>query len=203
MGRLASLRFYSISCSVIKNQFLLLTCLTLPATLLAQQKSYPVHPDSKQQADVPVGELTHGKFAASKKFPGTERDYWIYVPKQVDTSKKTGVMVFQDGRNHAKRDGGFRAFKYDPVDDRFSRFLIEEMLPFIENQHGVKFRTDPNRNAICGSSSSGIAAFVTAWHRPDQFRRVFTTVDKVSKRKTKMTGSASWKGPVKPSNPRL
>ncbi len=59
---------------------------------------------------VPGGELSKGQFAASKVFPGTERDYWIYVPKQVEQGGEVGVMVFQDGGKYAKRDGGgFRA----------------------------------------------------------------------------------------------
>jgi hypothetical protein len=36
--------------------------------------------------------------ANSKFYPGTERDYWVYVPKQYDTSKPAALMVFQDGR---------------------------------------------------------------------------------------------------------
>ncbi|MFK8111789.1 MAG: SMP-30/gluconolactonase/LRE family protein, partial [Rubripirellula sp.] len=35
---------------------------------------------------------------------------------------------------------------------------------------------DPNLCGIGGSSSGAIAAFGVAWHRPDQFRRVFSTV---------------------------
>ena len=208
---------------MIKHQFNLsaaltfLFTLTCSAMVAAQNKeSYPLHKDSKQQDGVPEGDLQQGKFSGSKVFPGTVRDYWIYVPKQVDRSKPTGVMVFQDGRNYAKRDGGFRAlnvfdnlihrgempptiglfiqpgivpapndqaqprfnrsFEYDSMDDRYARFLIDEILPFVEAEHGVKISEDPNRNAICGSSSGGIAAFNVAWHRPDRFRRVFTTV---------------------------
>ncbi len=41
-------------------------------------------------------------------FPGTERDYWVYVPKQYDGSKPACVMVFQDGGNYVDAKKDFR-----------------------------------------------------------------------------------------------
>ena len=38
--------------------------------------------DSKPQDGVPKGEVTKYTFENSKIFPGTMRDYWVYVPKQ-------------------------------------------------------------------------------------------------------------------------
>ncbi len=67
-----------------------------------------------------------------------------------------------------------RSFEYDAVDDRYARFLLEELLPVALKDLNVT--EDPNLWAICGSSSGGIAAFVAAWNRPDAFRRVYTTV---------------------------
>ncbi len=46
----------------------------------------------------------------------------------------------------------------------------------IERVHHLNFSNDPNDRGVCGSSSGGICAFNVAWHRPDVFRRVFTTV---------------------------
>ncbi len=46
---------------------------------------------------VPKGELTKHAFESSKIFPGTVRDYWIYVPRQYDPSKPACVHVNQDG----------------------------------------------------------------------------------------------------------
>jgi gluconolactonase len=53
--------------------------------------------DSKPQAGVPKGQVTKHSFANSKIFPGTVRDYWVYIPKQYDASKPAPVMIFQDG----------------------------------------------------------------------------------------------------------
>ncbi|HVX13815.1 MAG TPA: SMP-30/gluconolactonase/LRE family protein [Pirellulales bacterium] len=46
---------------------------------------------------VPAGEVTQYAFENSKIFPGTVRDYWIYVPKQYDPSKPACLHVNQDG----------------------------------------------------------------------------------------------------------
>ncbi len=54
-------------------------------------------PDSQVQAGVPVGEVIKGEFAASLVFPGTWREYPVYVPRQLDRAKPAPVMVFQDG----------------------------------------------------------------------------------------------------------
>lgn len=48
-------------------------------------------------ADVPKGEVTKYSFDQSKIFPGTFRDYWVYVPRQYDPAKPACVHVNQDG----------------------------------------------------------------------------------------------------------
>src|SRR2546426_8802620 len=45
----------------------------------------------------PKGEVTKSSFEQSKIFPGTIRDYSIYVPKQYDPAKPACVYVNQDG----------------------------------------------------------------------------------------------------------
>ncbi len=47
--------------------------------------------------EVPQGEVTKYTFDHSKIFPGTTRDYWVYVPKQYDPQKPACVYVNQDG----------------------------------------------------------------------------------------------------------
>src|SRR5688572_7063092 len=67
-----------------------------------------------------------------------------------------------------------RSFEYDSVTDRYARFLIEEILPEVGKQYHLA--TDGNSRAIGGASSGGIASFTVAWHRPDAFARVFSTI---------------------------
>src|SRR5438552_5496660 len=52
---------------------------------------------SRSADDVPIGEVTKYTFDRSKIFPGTVRDYWVYVPKQYDPAKPACVHVNQDG----------------------------------------------------------------------------------------------------------
>jgi gluconolactonase len=45
----------------------------------------------------PRGEVQKYSFDHSRIFPGTIRDYWVYVPKQYDPAKPACVYVGQDG----------------------------------------------------------------------------------------------------------
>jgi enterochelin esterase family protein len=63
-----------------------------------------------------------------------------------------------------------RSIEYDSLGDRYARFLLEELLPPLEQQYNIT--SDPAGRAICGISSGGICAFTVAWERPDAFRKV-------------------------------
>src|SRR6266446_4091633 len=70
----------------------------LTATPSAQTTdNYPVGPDSKPQPGVPKGEILKLTFDKSKIFPGTTREYWVYVPVQYTPDKPACVYVGQDG----------------------------------------------------------------------------------------------------------
>ncbi len=62
----------------------------------------------------------------------------------------------------------------DTLSDKYATFLIDEILPLVKKE--VNISDDPNMRAICGASSGGICAFTVAWERPDQFRKVLTTI---------------------------
>jgi sugar lactone lactonase YvrE/enterochelin esterase-like enzyme len=67
-------------------------------TLLALPSSDAVRADGTQPpTPVPKGEVTKYTFGRSELFPGTVRDYWVYVPKQYDPAKPACVYVNQDG----------------------------------------------------------------------------------------------------------
>jgi hypothetical protein len=67
-----------------------------------------------------------------------------------------------------------RADEYDAVNDRYARFLIEEMLPAVGARY--KLTSDPEQRAIGGTSSGAICAFTVAFHRPDAFRKVISMI---------------------------
>lgn len=67
-----------------------------------------------------------------------------------------------------------RSYEYDGLGDRYSRMLLEEILPEVEKRYNIS--KDPNARAIGGSSSGAICAFNVAWERPDQFGKVYSNV---------------------------
>ena len=64
-------------------------------------------------AAVPRGTVTTGTFTADSAadkslFPGTVRDYKVYVPAQYDRGEPACLMVFQDGNAYENPKGPFR-----------------------------------------------------------------------------------------------
>jgi gluconolactonase len=170
--------------------------------------------DAPSGSSPPKGEVRKYSFEKSKIFPGTTRDYWIYVPKQYDPAKPACLYVNQDGIQYHAPDvfdqlidkkeipvliGVFvtpgrvnatskdaldrlnRSFEYDGLGGDYVRFLLDELLPEVEQKktadgRPIKFSRDGNDRAIAGASSGAICAFTAAWERPDSFRRVFSAI---------------------------
>ena len=61
-------------------------------------------PDAKRQTGVPRGTVTKAEWR-STIFPGTLRDYYVYVPAQYAPSAPANVMVFQDGGAYVNEEG--------------------------------------------------------------------------------------------------
>jgi enterochelin esterase family protein len=70
---------------------------------------YELGPDSLVRRGVPKGEVVGPITLASDAFPGTERDYWVYVPAQYDGATEVSLMVFNDGATYLQPDGYYRA----------------------------------------------------------------------------------------------
>jgi gluconolactonase len=58
---------------------------------------YPVDSASVEHAGVPKGEVLKFAVNDSKIFPGTYREYWIYIPAQYRPDKAACVYINQDG----------------------------------------------------------------------------------------------------------
>ena len=65
-------------------------------------------PDSQRQPGVPQGVVTKAEWR-SAIFPGTVRDYWVYVPTQYKPDQAANVIIFQDGDYFVSEDGKYRA----------------------------------------------------------------------------------------------
>ncbi len=63
----------------------------------APAETYPIDSASVKREGVLKGEILKFSFNQSKIFPGTFRDYWIYVPAQYKPDKPACVYVNQDG----------------------------------------------------------------------------------------------------------
>ena len=79
-------------------------------TAWAADNDYTLGPDSQFRPEVPHGAVTRHTFIAGADsiYPGTVRDYWLYVPKQYDGSKPACLMVFQDGGGYVGTNGQWR-----------------------------------------------------------------------------------------------
>jgi len=80
---------------------LMLACVPVAA-------QYTLGPDSQPRDGVPKGIVTKYSWNDSKIYPGTTRDYWVYVPAQYDGSKPACVMIFQDGGGFITENGAWR-----------------------------------------------------------------------------------------------
>lgn len=78
------------------------------AALLLRAQEYPLGSDHQRHAGVPVGQVTKHTLTG-KIYPGTTRDYWVYVPAQYQASKPAAVLVVQDGGGWVNETGRFRA----------------------------------------------------------------------------------------------
>jgi enterochelin esterase family protein len=121
-------------------------------------------PDSQYQPGVPKGEITKLEFKDSKVFPGTVRDWWIYVPAQYDPKTPACVMVFQDGGAYVNPAGQFRV----PV--VFDNLIHKKEMPVtigvflnpgvFPNEKGAGGKARSNRSFEYDSLGDAYARFV-------------------------------------------
>jgi sugar lactone lactonase YvrE/enterochelin esterase-like enzyme len=82
-----------------------------PSLVHAQEtpkpQEYVLGPDSQRQPGVPQGTVTKHEWT-SKIYPGTVREYWIYVPAQYKSDKAACTMVFQDGSTFVNETSSFK-----------------------------------------------------------------------------------------------
>ncbi|MCA9127195.1 MAG: gluconolactonase [Planctomycetales bacterium] len=86
--------------------FLVSTCglgIILTQDALSQEEeNYSTSTDSERQEGVPVGKIEGPFDLESNVFPGTKRQYWIYVPAQYEPEKAACTLIVQDGLKRAE-----------------------------------------------------------------------------------------------------
>ena len=65
-----------------------------------------------------------------------------------------------------------RATEYNELNDNYAKLIVNELLPALEKDYNIS-RTD---DRAIGGASSVRSPFTVAWHRPDQFRKVLSTI---------------------------
>jgi len=86
-----------------------------------------------------------------------------HTPQQKEASDKD----WGDGTTN-------RRVEYNALGDKYSRLIVDELLPVLKKQYNIS--TNPDDRAIAGASSGAICAFTVAWQRPDEFRKVISTI---------------------------
>lgn len=76
-------------------------------------RQYTPCPEAHPAPGVPRGALLHVEnWNGSRIYPGTVRDFWVYVPDALDrTAQPPALMVFQDGAAYLDPEGPVRATK--------------------------------------------------------------------------------------------
>jgi len=62
-----------------------------------------------------------------------------------------------------------RSFEYDSITSNYGDMLINELIPLVEQKHGVTISSDPMDRLIMGHSSGGIASMAAGFHHPEAF----------------------------------
>jgi enterochelin esterase-like enzyme len=88
-------------------------------------------------------------------------------PGHTATQKEASDSDWGDGTTN-------RRVEYNALDDKYSKLVVDELLPVLKKNYNVS--DAPEHRAISGASSGAICAFTVAWHRPDQFRKVISTI---------------------------
>jgi sugar lactone lactonase YvrE len=93
------------------------------------------------------------------------------VPPMIGIFVDPGVLpaVSAEAQNRFER-----VFEYDSLSDRYSRFLLEELIPAVAKEYNLS--TNPDDRGIAGTSTGAVGAFMAAWNRPDQFHRVLSFI---------------------------
>jgi enterochelin esterase-like enzyme len=73
-------------------------CLRFVKSLASEEPYTPW--DGWRQGQAPKGELRPGRHTSDSVYPGVQRDYWLYVPQQLDPDAHAPLMVFQDGARY-------------------------------------------------------------------------------------------------------
>lgn len=123
----------------------------------------------------------------------SDREVGVYLPAGYDSERRHPVLLVHDGRDYVRYCGlktvldnlihrreitplvvaltepvdRLREYAGDP---RHARFLVEELLPSLEERFCVA--TEPSARGLMGASFGAVASLYTAWRHPRHFGRL-------------------------------
>ena len=93
------------------------------------------------------------------------------IPPMIGIFVDPGVLPALAGQDQNRYE---RIFEYDSLSDRYARFLLERLIPAVEERYNLS--RNPDDRGLSGVSTGAVGAFMTAWNRPDQFHRVLSFI---------------------------
>lgn len=157
-------------------------CEVYPGT----QHTYWVYVPAQYDPTKPTALMVFNDGQAYMKDPGDVRvhnvlDNLIYrreIPVMLGVFINPGRRPDQPEPPSAGGDWGDRTTnrpeEYNSINDKYARVIVDELMPALRKEYNIS--DDPEMRGIGGASSGAIAAYTVAWHRPDQFRKVFSFV---------------------------
>ena len=158
---------------------------TLPSKIYAgTQHTYWVYVPAQYDQAIPASLMVFQDGQAFKQEDGDLRaqnvmDNLIYrreIPVMIGVFINPGRTPEQPEPN--PKEWGDRTTnrptEYNTPDDKYARVITEELMPALYKDYNIS--KDPEQHGIGGSSSGAIAAFIVAWERPNNFRKVLSNV---------------------------
>jgi enterochelin esterase family protein len=103
-----------------------------------------------------------------------ERSRAQFVFENLTHEKKIPVIIHVLISPGMVGEQRMRSIQYDTMDDRYARFLRDEILATVGKKYNL--RKDGYSRAIAGDSSGGICAFNAAYTHPELFSRVLSRI---------------------------
>jgi enterochelin esterase family protein len=195
------------------------------------QGPYDSPPEATRQPGVPQAKLEHFVFDTSLVFPGTSRNVDVLIPAQYVPGTVVPFMIVQDGDEQQRAfktdivvenlifqkrlpvmvvifvnradNGPRRSLEYDCLDDDYSSFILNEIIPEVKARFpDLNLTNDPDGRGSLGKSSGGPAAFTLGWRHPDMFRRITTLNGSFVKLCKDGTGADAYPNLVKTTDPK-
>lgn len=133
---------------------------------------YWIYVPAQYQASTPAAVMfwTDGEVHINRDAGSRAQNVWDNLTHE----KKIPVMIqvlVSPGMIGQRR---MRSIQYDSVDDRFARYVLEEILPEVGKTYNL--RKDGYSRAIAGDSSGAICSLNAAWWKPEEFHRVLLRI---------------------------